>query len=32
MYEGVEHCGQAFADLFAGKNFGKTIVRATPDP
>ncbi|MDA0977328.1 MAG: NADP-dependent oxidoreductase [Proteobacteria bacterium] len=27
MYDGVEHCGQAFADLFAGRNQGKTIVR-----
>jgi NADPH-dependent curcumin reductase CurA len=30
MYEGVEHCGQAFADLFAGKNHGKTIVKVAP--
>ncbi|MEO2177190.1 MAG: NADP-dependent oxidoreductase [bacterium] len=28
MYEGIECCGQAFSDLFAGKNFGKTIVSA----
>ncbi len=26
MYEGVENCGLAFADLFSGKNFGKTVV------
>ncbi|MDA0958405.1 MAG: NADP-dependent oxidoreductase [Proteobacteria bacterium] len=25
-YAGVSQCGTAFADLFAGKNFGKTIV------
>jgi len=25
-YEGVESCGIAYADLFAGKNFGKAIV------
>lgn len=25
-YEGVESCGQAYEDLFAGKNFGKAIV------
>ena len=25
-YQGVENCGQAFSDLFAGENFGKTIV------
>ena len=28
MYEGIECCGQAFADLFAGKNYGKTLVKA----
>ena len=27
MYDGVENCGVAFADLFAGDNFGKTVVR-----
>jgi NADPH-dependent curcumin reductase CurA len=27
MYEGVEQCGVAFSDLFAGKNFGKTVVK-----
>ncbi len=26
MYEGVEQCGVAFADLFAGNNFGKAVV------
>ena len=26
-YQGVEQCGIAFADLFAGNNFGKTIVK-----
>ena len=26
-YDGVARCGQAFADLFAGKNFGKTLVK-----
>jgi NADPH-dependent curcumin reductase CurA len=25
-YEGVASCGQAFSDLFAGRNFGKAIV------
>jgi len=25
-YEGVESCGKAYEDLFAGKNFGKAIV------
>ena len=24
--EGIENVGKAFADLFAGENFGKTIV------
>ncbi len=28
-YDGVEHCGRAFADLFAGKNFGKAIVKVS---
>lgn len=27
MYEGVEHTGEAFCDLFAGNNFGKTVVK-----
>jgi len=27
MYQGVENCGVAFSDLFAGRNFGKTVVR-----
>jgi len=27
IYEGVESCGQAFSDLFAGVNYGKTLVR-----
>ncbi len=27
MYEGVEQCGIAFSDLFAGNNFGKTVVK-----
>lgn len=27
IYEGVEQCGIAFSDLFAGNNFGKTIVK-----
>ena len=26
-YDGVAQCGHAFADLFAGKNFGKTLVK-----
>lgn len=26
-YEGVESCGTAFCDLFAGRNYGKTIVK-----
>ena len=26
-YEGVENCGIAFANLFAGVNFGKSVVR-----
>jgi NADPH-dependent curcumin reductase CurA len=25
-YDGVASCGQAFADMFAGRNYGKTIV------
>ncbi len=27
VYDGVENCGVAFCDLFAGRNFGKTIVK-----
>jgi NADPH-dependent curcumin reductase CurA len=27
MYQGVEQCGVAFSDMFAGKNFGKTVVQ-----
>ncbi len=27
VYDGVAQCGQAFADMFAGGNRGKTIVR-----
>ncbi|MGB1424585.1 MAG: NADP-dependent oxidoreductase [Pseudomonadales bacterium] len=30
-YQGVEYCGQAFADLFAGENFGKTLVKVIKD-
>ncbi|MFT6436171.1 MAG: NADPH-dependent curcumin reductase CurA [Candidatus Azotimanducaceae bacterium] len=26
-YEGVSNCGVAFSDLFAGKNFGKSVVQ-----
>ena len=26
-YKGVENCGVAFSDLFAGRNFGKAIVQ-----
>ncbi|MFT4520426.1 MAG: NADPH-dependent curcumin reductase CurA [Halioglobus sp.] len=26
MYDGVEQCGIAFSDMFAGNNFGKTVV------
>ncbi len=26
MYNGVEQCGVAFSDMFAGRNFGKTVV------
>lgn len=26
-YDGVENCGIAFSDLFAGRNFGKAIVK-----
>lgn len=27
LYHGVEKCGIAFSDLFAGNNFGKTVVK-----
>lgn len=27
MYHGVDQCGIAFSDMFAGKNFGKAIVK-----
>ncbi len=27
VYHGIETCGVAFSDMFAGKNFGKTIVK-----
>jgi NADPH-dependent curcumin reductase CurA len=27
QYDGVESCGIAFSDMFAGKNFGKAIVK-----
>ena len=30
-YQGVESCGVAFSDMFAGKNFGKAIVKVVPD-
>lgn len=29
MYHGVEQCGIAFSDLFAGNNFGKTVVKVS---
>ncbi len=29
MLDGIENVGTAFSDLFAGRNFGKTIVRLT---
>ena len=29
VYEGVSSCGVAFSDLFAGKNFGKTLVKVS---
>ena len=28
QYEGVDSCGTAFSGLFAGKNFGKSVVKA----
>ena len=27
MYHGVDQCGIAFSDMFAGKNFGKAVVK-----
>ena len=30
-YDGIESCGEAFADMFAGSNYGKTIVKAAVD-
>ena len=30
MLQGIENVGAAFADLFAGTNFGKTIVQINP--
>jgi len=27
LYQGVDQCGVAFSDMFAGKNFGKTVVK-----
>jgi NADPH-dependent curcumin reductase CurA len=29
MYHGVDQCGIAFSDMFAGGNFGKTVVKVT---
>lgn len=29
MYDGVAMCGVAFSDMFAGKNFGKTVVHVS---
>ena len=29
MYEGIEQCGIAFSDMFAGNNFGKTVVKVS---
>ena len=31
VHEGVERTGDAFCDLFAGRNFGKTIVRVATE-
>lgn len=30
LYNGIENCGIAFSDLFAGNNFGKTVVKVGP--
>ncbi len=27
LYEGVSSCGAAFSGLFAGQNFGKSVVK-----
>lgn len=31
LVDGLEHAPQAFLDLLAGRNFGKVVVRVTPD-
>lgn len=31
VYHGVAMCGVAFSDMFAGKNFGKTVVQLSPE-
>lgn len=31
QYEGIESCGIAFSDMFAGRNFGKTVVNVQHD-
>jgi NADPH:quinone reductase len=31
LYEGVEQCGVAFSDMFAGNTFGKAVVRVHRD-
>jgi len=31
MLEGIENAGVAFCDLFAGRNFDKTIVRISEE-
>ena len=32
VHDGVAEAGQAFCDLFAGRNFGKSIVQVAEDP
>jgi NADPH-dependent curcumin reductase CurA len=32
LYHGVEKCGIAFSDMFAGRNFGKTVVKVSDKP